>query len=222
MASHTRKNSNNVRRGGAQTASWFALGAIADLILFTFAWIVLGILRPGYSQVGQQISDLSLGSKGPLMSIAFVIGGALLFVSVIGILRALRGDIGTVGRWACAVLLFLPPAGQIMDGIFSEAEATKGFHALGAALAFLSPIIGFLVAGLVIRHSPRWRRIGNRLLLAIPFYFLTVVAFFLTGPPGAKLASSGLGGLTERVMVMALLAVYAGLGLGAWRRCKAS
>jgi hypothetical membrane protein len=193
-----------------------ALGAIAGPILFTLAWLPLGLLRPGYSQIRQQISDLGIGPHGILMDGAFVLGGLLILAGVVGIVQATRTDVGTTARWICTVLLALAPLGEIAVGAFNETHVTG--HVTGAILAFQTPIIGFLATGLVLRRSPRWRRIGNWLLVASPLTLVLVQIFLQTGPPGAPLAATGLGGLTERIMVGEIQAWYAALGWLAYRR----
>jgi hypothetical protein len=91
-------------------------------------------------------------------------------------------------------------------------------HVTGAVLGFQTPMIAFLVTGLVLRRRPRWRRIGNWLLVASPLALVLSQLFVLTGAPGAPLAAMGLGGLTERVMVIGIQAWYAVLGWAALRR----
>jgi hypothetical membrane protein len=194
----------------SQATRRLALGAVAGPVLFTLAWLVLGLLRSGYSQLRQQISDLALGPNGVLMGGAFVLGGLLVLAGMVGIFQATRADVGTKARWICAALLALAPLGEVVVGVFNQTHVTG--HVTGAILSFQTPIIGFLVTGLVLRRRPRWRRIGNWLLLASPLTLVLAQVFVLTGPPGAPLAATGLGGLTERVMVTEILAWYAALG----------
>ena|SRR5215469_16766761 len=193
-----------------QVFRWLALGAVVGPVLFTLAWIILGAARPGYSLLRQQISDLVLGANGFFMGAAFVLSGLLLLVSVVGIFLAMRAEVGTAASFICAVLLALSPLGEVGDGVFNE-TAVAG-HVIGAALGFLTPVISFLVTGLVIRRSPYWRRIGNWLLVASPLTLVLVFVFLQTGPPGAPLAATGLGGLTERAMVVEVQAWYVALG----------
>jgi hypothetical membrane protein len=199
---------------------WLALGAVASPVLFVLAWLVLGLLRPGYSPLRQQISDLALGADGLFMGAAFVLSGLLLLAGVVGIFRAMRADVGTAARWICAVLLALSPLGGVVVGVFNE-TAVAG-HVMGAMLAFQTPIVSFLVTGLVIRRSPHWRHIGNWLLLGSPLTLVLVVVFLQTAPPGAAFVGVGLGGLTERVMLIEIHAWYVALGWLAFRRASRS
>jgi hypothetical protein len=78
----------------SQATRWLALGAIVGPIVFMLAWLVLGELRPGYSPVRQQISELALGPNGVLMGGAFVLGGLLVLAGVVGFFRATRAEVG--------------------------------------------------------------------------------------------------------------------------------
>jgi hypothetical protein len=42
--------------GIAQPARWLALGAVAGPVLFTVAWLILGVLSPGYTLFGTLIA----------------------------------------------------------------------------------------------------------------------------------------------------------------------
>jgi hypothetical membrane protein len=179
-----------------EATRWLALGAVAGPVLGEFAWIVLGLLRPGYSPLRQQISDLGLGPTAPFMNAAFVLGGLLLLVGVVGIFRAIRGDVRTAARWICAVLLALSPLGVVVVGVFNE-TAVAG-HVTGAILTFQTPVVSFLVT------------------------LVLVIVFLQTGPPGAPLAATGLGGLTERALIVEIHAWYMALGALAFRRASRS
>jgi hypothetical membrane protein len=50
----------------------------------------LGFLRPGYSLVSEQISELGVGENAPVMNASFVIMGLLIIVSVIGIFQNMK------------------------------------------------------------------------------------------------------------------------------------
>jgi len=199
---------------------WLALGAVAGPVLFVLAWLVLGELSPGYSPLRQQISDLALGADGLFMGAAFVLSGLLLLAGVVGIFQAMRADVGTAASFISAILLALSPLGGVVVGVFNE-TAVVG-HVTGAMLAFLTPIVSFLVTGLVLRRSPHWRRIGSWLLLASPLTLVLVFVFLQTGPPGAPLAATGLGGLAERALIVEIHAWFVALGALAFRRASRS
>ncbi|MFE3057854.1 DUF998 domain-containing protein [Nocardia sp. NPDC059239] len=175
--------------------------AAASTGLFTLAYLVLGPLRPGYSQIADQISDLGVGRLAPVMNATFILSGLLLFGAASAIARGVRPAVGTSARWI-AVLLTIPAIGQILCGIFTEARPTQGPHVLGAMMGFAIPVLAFPITGSILRRSPAYRRIGNRLLASGPLALIMLVIFFNTGAPEAAGKHLGIGGLTERIMVL--------------------
>jgi hypothetical protein len=206
-------------------ARWLALGAIAGPVLFTVAWFVLGFLSPGftifgtktapYSPISAGISGLGLGPTAPFMNAAFVLNGLLLAVGVVGTFHSIR-ELSTVARWSCTVLLGLAPLGSIMDGIFTLESFVP--HFLGFALAMGAPIVSFLVIGLLLRRIPRWRRFANQLLLGGPLTLALLVLYFATFSPTAAGAKTGVAGLTERILIVEVLAWFVAMGWLAFRR----
>lgn len=208
-----------------KASRWLALGAVVGPVLFTLAWLVLGILSPGYTAWGirfapyspivQPISGLGLGPTAPFMNAAFVLGGFFLLIGVVGILHSIT-EIGAVGRWSCIVLLALSPLGMMMDGIFTLQSFF--LHFVGFALGTGSLVLSFLVTGLVLRGVPRWRRLGSWLLLASPLTLALLVLSQATFSEAAIMAGQGVAGLTERLLVVEALTWFVALGLLAFRR----
>jgi Protein of unknown function (DUF998) len=149
------------------------------------------------------------------MNAAFVLNGLLLAVGVVSALYSIR-EMSTVARWSCTVLLVLVPLGSIMDGIFTLESFFP--HFLGAGLGFGSLILSFLITGLLLRRIPRWRRFANRLLLGSPLTLALVVLYFATFSPTVEGAKTGVAGLTERVLIVEVLARFVALGWLAFRR----
>lgn len=208
-----------------QATRWLALGAVAGPVLFTLAWFVLGFLSPGYtlfgtliapySSISQPVSGLGLGPTGPVMNAAFVLSGLLLLVGVVGIFQGIR-EMGAGPRWSCIVLLGLSPLGSIMDGIFTL--KSPFLHLIGFLLGGVTPVLSFLVAGLLLRRVPRWRRFGNWLLLGSPLTLALVTLFFLTFSPSVAGAGTGVAGLTQRIAVLEVHAWFVAMGWLAFRR----
>jgi len=85
-------------------------------------------------------------------------------------------------------------------------------------LALAGPILGFFVAGLVLRRSPHWRRLGGGLLAGAALTLILVVVFFATFSVEAVLASRGVAGLIERLLVAEIHAWYIALALATTKR----
>ena len=206
-----------------QTARWQALGAVAGPILFTLAWLILGAVSPGYplwdlwiapySAISQPISGLGLGQTAPFMNSAFVLTGVLMMAGAAGIFQNIQ-EMGAAARWSCTLLLALPGVGAIMDGIFTLESFM--LHNAGFML-LLSVIVSFVVVGRLLRRIPRWRRLGNWLLLGSPLTLALAILFFATFDPETAGANLGVGGLTQRVLVLEAQAWYVLMGWTAFR-----
>jgi hypothetical membrane protein len=201
-------------------ARWLALGAVAGPILFTLTWVVLGFVSPGYtlfgtriapySPVSQPISGLGLGDTGPFMNAAFILGGLLLLAGVIGVFQTIGNTPRPAARRASVALLALTPLGMVTVGVFTL-EAVLA-HLIGFLLAVGTPVLSFLVAGRFLRDIPGWRRFGTWLLLGSPLTLVLLVLFFLTFVPTAAGAQEGVGGLTQRLLVVEVLTWFVAMG----------
>ncbi len=208
-----------------EATRWLALGAVAGPVLFTLAWVVLGFLSPGYtawgtriapySPISQGISGLGLGITAPFMNTAFVFSGLLILAGVVGIFQGIR-EMGALARWSCTVLLALSPLGMAVDGIFTLESFLP--HMVGFLLAAASPVLSFVVVGLLLRRVPSFRRFGNWLLLGSPMTLALVVLYFLTFSPTVAGTQTGVAGLTERILVVEVLAWFVAMGWLAFRR----
>lgn len=206
------------------TARRLALGAVIGPIMFTFTWLVLGFVSPGYplwdlwiapySAISQPISGLGLGETAPFMNSAFVLLGILIIVGSIGIFQSIPA-MGHKARWICTILMALPGLGAIMDGFFTLESFM--LHFVGSGLA-LTPIVGFVLVGLMLRQVPQWQRLGKWLLLAGPLTLILTVWFFATFDPETSGANIGIAGLTERILLVELFAWYVIMGWKAFQR----
>ena len=216
-------------RPSPQAARWLALCAVVGPVLFTLAWVVLGAISPGYtawgihfapySPISQPISGLGLGPTAPFMNAAFVLTGLLTLVGVVGIFQGIR-EMGALARWSCMVLLALSPLGMAMDGIFTLESFLP--HTAGFLLATASPVLSFVVIGLLLRRVKSFRRFGTWLLLGSPLTLALVVLYFLTFSPTVAGIQTGVAGLTERILVVEVHAWFVALGALAFRRASRS
>ncbi len=115
--------------------------------------------------------------------------------------------------------LALSGLGAVMDGIFTLESML--LHSLGFLLA-VTPIGGFLVAGLLLRRVAGWRRFGTWLLLGSLLTLALTVLFFATFDPEVAGAGVGIAGLTQRALIAEIHAWYAALGWLAFRSPRCS
>jgi hypothetical protein len=87
-------------------------------------------------------------------------------------------------------------------------------------LLAITPIVGFLVAGLLLRRMAGWRRFGTWLLLGSPLTLALTVLFFATFDPEAAGAGVGVAGLIQRALIVEIHAWYAALGWLAFRNSR--
>ncbi len=208
-----------------EATRWLALGAVAGPVLFTLAWFILGFLSPGYtawgtriapySPISQGISGLGLGITAPFMNTAFVLCGLLLLAGAVGIFQGIR-EMGAVARWSCTVLLALSALGSVVDGIFTLESFLP--HMVGFLLGIASPVLSFVVIGLLLRRVPRWQRFGSWLLLGSPLTLVLAVLYFLTFSPTVAGTQTGVAGLTERILAVEVQAWFVAMGWLAFRR----
>ncbi len=207
----------------AKTTRWLAFGAVVGPIVFTFAWMILGFISPGYQlwdlwiapywAVSQPISGLGLGVTAPYMNAAFILTGVLTIVGAIGIFRSIP-EIEAAKRQRFTLLLALPGLGTIMDGIFNLESFM--LHNLGFLLV-LSVIVSFLIVGLRLRKIPGWQRFGNWLLLGSPLTLVLAALFLVTFNPEAAGAGLGIGGLTQRLLIIQIHFWFVAMGWKAFR-----
>lgn len=209
----------------SKTPRWLALGAVVGPILFTVAWVVLGFLSPGYtawgiwigpySPIHQSISGLGLGVTAPYMNAAFVVGGFLILAGAVGIFGSIR-ELGTPARWICTLLLAATGLGVMIDGIFTLESFLP--HMTGFLLAAGTPVLSFLVIGLLLQRVSAFRRFGAWLLLGSPLTLALLVLYFMTFTPTVAGTQTGVAGLTERILVVELFTWLAALGWLVFRR----
>jgi hypothetical membrane protein len=200
---------------------WLALGGMAGPLLFVLTFTVAGLLRPGYSPVDQAISDLGIDEGAWIVNGSLVILGLSLIGFSVSFYRSIRSRSSMALRVASAALLAAVGVGYAVAGVFPE---TNPLHwQLGAPLVYGGATLGFLLAGLLLRRSPAWRRWGTVTLLAslatlvlVALTFYTFSFYEFTSGPSPV---GQYGGLMERVLFIEILAWYAAVG---WRLFQAS
>jgi len=175
--------------GGAAQASGRrpvarVLGAagIVGPVLFTVAFIVQAVFRPGYSHVAEPVSALAAGPNGWIQDANFLVFGSLMIAFVLGLHQGMRPTRrGVVGP----ALLVLSGVGLILAGVFPWGRDAAGDyivplgHIVGAYTAFLPAGLGLIALSRRMARDPSWRSLAS---YSLGSGIAVAVLFLATGP----------------------------------------
>ncbi len=195
------------------------LAFVISPIALTLLWFVLGFVSEGYdlwdlhitpySAISQPISGLGMGATAPFMNAGFVLYGLAMIWGSVGFARALPG-LGQGATRRAAALLGLHGLGAIIVGVF-DLEAIL-LHLAGFLLV-VSPIATFPLLARELRRAPGWRSAVRVLYVAGALTLLLTVVYFATFDPEAAGENTGVGGLTQRILLLQLSAWFVWLGI---------
>jgi len=136
---------------------FYAYCGIMAPIIFTLLVLIASILRPGYSQTQNFVSDLGVGPYSFIQNLNFILFGLLS----LGLALGLRGGLPAPRKKstkAGVYLVLLFGLLVMLAGVFPEDYLSPIPHNLVSALAFLSIIAAqFLVwKGLKNADTARW------------------------------------------------------------------
>lgn len=203
---------------GAGPVRGLLSAGVAGPPLFVLAFVLEGMLRPGYSPARDTVSVLDLSGQGWQQVASFLVTGVLMVVFAAGARQAVPA--GPASSWGPR-LLALTGAGLILSGVFLP-DATRGYppgtppgpapgsswhntvHGLGALLWITSASAsGFVYARYFLRqHQPLWTAwaIASGVIVLASF----VLSLSASTQAAGFLASNG--GLIERVSGIAAMA----------------
>lgn len=183
--------------------------ALIGALIFTFAWIVLGAISPGYelfgntvepySWVSQPVSGLGLGGTAAWMNTAFVLGGLLLTAGVLSTIGFWwRGN--GVGRAALCLMSFMG-LGMIVCGVFTLESMM--FHLTGFLLAIPIPAIGLFLAAIAVR--PDSRSLAVFACVSGVIALVLFVVFMAVFEPVGAGNNESVAGLLQRALIVATM-----------------
>ncbi len=120
-----------------QRQRFFAICGIIAPILFTILIIIESLLRPGYSQIYNFVSDLGVGPNAVLQNINFAIFGILTIFFTLGLRSGLPSPSRKalkVGVWLVAIFGLC----ILLAGVFHEDYLSQVPHNLVSATAFVT------------------------------------------------------------------------------------
>jgi len=156
--------------------------------LFTLVFTLEGFLREGYDPVQMYVSELSIGLRGWIQIVNFMVLGLCLMVFAIGVSKAFPA--GKASR-AGPILLLIIAACYFISGplvtdpaaMFDNQQSVQGFlHGIFGALVFaLSPVCCF-VFWRRFRVDANWEHLRRWTLLAGIVMVVTVVLMKVAQP----------------------------------------
>jgi hypothetical protein len=214
---------NDLALGLRDRWRWSGIGGP---ILFVEVFLVEGAVRPGYDPVRMQVSYLSLGERGPIQVLSFLITAGLIGLFAIGLWRELALSGGPAARGGPIALLAVA-LGLLVAGIFSTMPAfgyppgtpdafptdipPNGYLHVGGALLFFG---GLIAAPLVFAR--RFRGIGRDgwSLASVAVALVVLLAFGASSAdPSGRPFVPAAAGLLQRIAIVAGLGWIATLAL---------
>jgi hypothetical membrane protein len=123
---------------------FFAICGILAPIIFWFMVIIESLLRPGYSQLFNFVSDLGVGPLAIIQNINFVVFGILSLIFSLGFIKCLPNPKSRsikAGSW----FMILFSIGVLLAGIFPENFMSQNPHNLVSSTAFIAIIAAQLL-----------------------------------------------------------------------------
>jgi hypothetical membrane protein len=168
--------------GRPRVTGLLAWAGIIGPILFTVAFVVQALFRPGYSHVAEPVSALAAGPNGWIQNANFLVFGPLMIAFAIGLHIAMRPTRRGV---AGPALLALSGVGLMLAGLFPWALDANGdyivppAHIAGAYTAFLAAGSGLMVLSRRMARDPSWRSLAP---YSLGSGIAVTVLFLATGP----------------------------------------
>ena len=144
-----------------QKQQFYALCGIIAPILFTLLVIVESLLRPGYSQIFNDVSDLGLGPYAIIQNISFIIFGLLSIGFALGLGANLSHRAGKAVKWlvivfgACIILAGVTLMSAPVGVIYAKDVIS---HGLVSAIAFLVIMVAQFLTWQALRgnNNVKW------------------------------------------------------------------
>lgn len=164
-----------------QVSAW---AGIAAPIIFTALVIIESLLRPGYSQIYNNVSDLGAGSYAIIQNVNFIVFGILSIVFALGLgvnLPATREKAAKCVVWLVAIFglgVMLAGVTLLFIGVFPE-DYVWAAHGLASVVAFFTIVAAQLLTWQARRYNegvtwgryPAYSLISGLLSLILLFVF---------------------------------------------------
>lgn len=204
------------------------LAAWAGIIappLFMAVFTIEGFLRPGYNTLSTYISDLSIGPRGWIQIINFLIFGVLLFVFTFGVAAEFQSGKASKGG---VILLRILAVCYFLSGPFvtdpvgtpQNQLSTHGtIHGIFGGVVFLLMPITIFVFLRRFRSDPNWQSLRWWTLVLGVIAAVGLVLFTLSSKvPSFQDMFSTWFGLIQRIALIPFMIWVFIFALGLYRR----
>ncbi len=160
-------HTNDVMTKKSDRLRFYAICGIVAPIFFWFMVVIESLLRPGYSQYYNFVSDLGVGHLSILQNINFVVFGILTIGLAIGLKNGLPSPkTRTLKAGIWFVILFA--IGVLLAGVFPETYLWAIPHNIVSATAFVAIIAAqlFIWQGLKDKDRTMWGRYATYSLIS--------------------------------------------------------
>src|SRR5664280_1472977 len=160
-------HTNDVMTKKSDRLRFYAICGIVAPIFFWFMVVIESLLRPGYSQYYNFVSDLGVGHLSILQNINFVVFGILTIGLAIGLKNGLPSPkTRTLKAGIWFVILFA--IGVLLAGVFPESYIWAIPHNIVSATAFVAIIAAQISIwqGLKDKDRTMWGRYATYSLIS--------------------------------------------------------
>jgi hypothetical membrane protein len=186
----------------AKGAAIQRIGAIAGILapqVFPVLIVLESILRPGYNQINNYISDLGVGPFSIIQNTNFIVFGLLITIFGLGFGRILAVQTGRKVR-AVVSLLVIGGLGCVLAGVFLIFLNYFG-HLIATFISFVAIIVVQFFVSRTLKGASEWRqyRIYSLMSGLVSLALLFLIIYSITAFP--YLSDTTIHGLTERLLV---------------------
>lgn len=188
---------------GTRQLAGIATITIVGAIYFAGIIVALHFVRADYDPVAVTTSHYAVGPYGFLMTSAFFSMSLASLALVVGLYLAMspqtrsRFGLGLMAMWGLGVLVAMVFP---IDPEGAPQTISGTIHRVNGPIAFLSVTAGTILVSLRSRQDERWRPISWPALALSVVMLAAFVGTFLS-----LQTESGLGGLTHRIQLAALV-----------------
>jgi hypothetical protein len=192
--------------------NWFKISIWAGMIgpmFFVTVFTLEGWFRPGYNSLGMYVSELSLGSRGWIQIVNFIVFGLLFLIFTRAVANEFKdGKASKAGPILLTIIAFcfLISGPFITDPgtIFTYQMSWHGIlHGIFGALVFsLAPISCFIFYRR-FREDPKWQRLSKWTITACIIIVIAVVFMKIGQIPSNPV--NAYVGLVQRIALVVYL-----------------